>query len=938
MFQVLALLVCLATARGAEQEAAGDGLVHTEADTDLVAEATQTGPAQKREAVLSNSYGEPLPADAYGPPVHIPDTVPDLPQGSPAPVYGVPDVVVFPPSGPSPPPQPAGTYGPPAPVSFPSQVYHGPPPPVQRPKPVYGPPKPVYGPPKPVYGPPKPVYGPPKFNPPKKTYGPPKLSLPKPTYGVPFKPPKITLHKPLFSAPKPVYGPPKPVYGPPKPVYGPPPVRDTPALPLPELPQVSLPPINSNNLDLGLNLPAPIYGTPLLSLPVDLKPNFPLPTDTYGPPGHSLGPNDQLLLQNIGSVGHYGPPQPDPNPRPPHPGVPAPPTPPHVLYDGWKPIPGVSLPNGPAGHIAQQYGPPVQDLHINLEQNLPSPDFHHQFSSTHQQQGAVISSGYSNVHQDALANIDLHAILGGETNHIAPSDTVFEAHYTEGDSARQHGGKGLVAPSGQYGVPPGGQYGAPPPVPGLPLGYGQQSGGGHSGGAAPRAPVSFRAAVPRAVFQHIAHTTAHNDAHGTQLAVPGAHYLPPPIGHSVALSIEPGHIYSVPGSYGSPVDSYSAPLLTVAGDHVTSGSSTDAVTSTVDGTVLANLSALSNLDAAAILKHCPYHEAILKAAQAGNTIPHELATSYVNSLSSLGSTLSEHSKRENKDTFSVHKSKSIKEKHTRAEQLQQVSKQIQETQDRIRTLNQQAQQLHQKITSTGQSIGSDIPQSASGASYSVQIQPSNGGKPSVPHEQLLSEGLLQSILQAIDDPSKAPQLAQQQQQAAQQQIAQQNIVQQQREHQNVAQQQNVVQQNVAQHNIAQQNVAQPPQLSQQQSLPLLHSAHSFNSNTRAESFTDGIVLPAGYEPVDRSHDQQTQATEQHSVSDCDLKAAASTRTETVVPPPAPTVQAVSRGDIPSDTDSATAASEDNEVALYFGDNAAPVTEISVATSISGDTH
>ncbi|XP_050556407.1 nascent polypeptide-associated complex subunit alpha, muscle-specific form-like isoform X3 [Spodoptera frugiperda] len=919
---VVLLLACLAAAR-ADQEPATDGLVHTDTETDLVAEATQTGPAQKREAVLSNSYGEPLPADAYGPPLHVPDSVPDLPQGSPAPVYGVPDALVFPPSGPAPPPQPAGTYGPPAPVSFPSQVYHGPPPPVQKlkpvygpPKPVYGPPKPVYGPPKPVYGPPKPVYGPPKFSPPKKTYGPPKLSLPKPTYGAPFKPPKITLNKPLFSAPKPVYGPPKPVYGPPKPVYGPPPPRDIPALPLPELPQVSLPPINNNNLDLGLNLPAPIYGTPLLSLPVDLKPNFPLPTDTYGPPGHPLGPNDQLLLQNVGSVGHYGPPQPDPNPRPPHPGVPAPPTPPHVLYDGWKPIPGVSLPHGP-GHIAPQYGPP-QDLHIELEQNLPSLDLHQQFSPQQQQHGgADITSGYSSVHQDALANIDLRAILGGDSNHIAPADTVFEAHYTEGDSARQHGGKGLVAPSGQYGVPPGAQYGAPP---GLPLAYGQVSGGGHAGGAPPRAPLPLRAAVPRAVFQHIAHTTTHNDVHHSHHAVPGPQYLPPPIphsgGHSVALSIEPTSLVSVPhspplqepsGSYGSPVDSYSAPLLTVAGDHVTSGSSTDSVTSTIDGTVLANLSSLSALDAAAILKHCPYHEAILRAARAGDGIPRDLAAQYASSLSSLGAALTDHGKREDRDSHTVHKdthkdahvvhkSKSIKEKHTRAQQLQQVSQQIQDTQARIRSLNLQAQQLQHKIAATGQAVGADTPRGA-GTAYSVQIQPSQGGPggPAAPHDQLLSDGLLQSILQAIDDPGKAPQLAQQQQHTAQQ-------------------------------HTQQQQPPTPPQLSPQQSLPALHSAHSFTSNAR-ESFSDGIVLPPGYEPVDRSHDQHTQATEQHSASDCGLAAAASTRTESVVPAPTELSRA----------DSDTASSEDSEVALFFGDKA-PVTELSVATSISGDSH
>nr|XP_049696075.1 uncharacterized protein LOC126054439 [Helicoverpa armigera] len=1023
-------LLSLALCSAALAEDAPKGLVSKDTEQDLVAEATQNGAnTQKREAGLSNSYGEPLPPDAYGPPSDLPNSISDLPHPVPAPVYGVPDVQVFA----EPPP---GAYGPPAPVSFPSQTYHGPPPPVQRPKPVYGPPKPVYGPPKPVYGPPKYTPSKPIYSPPKKTYGPPKQSLPKPTYGVPFKPPKITLNKPLFNIPKPVYGPPKPVYGPPKITYGTP-IRDTPALPLPELPQVPLPPID-NNIDFGLNLPAPIYGTPLVSLPVDLKPNFPIPSDTYGPPGHVLGPvgpNDQLVLQNIGNVGHYGPPQPDPNPQPPHPGIPAPPTPPHVLYDGWKPIPGVSK---PIGQVSDQYGPPQQggqEIHINLDQTLPSVEQHHQFSSgsneflsghqfssTNNQftsgsndfSSAQISSGYANVHHDALANIDLNAIVGGDSNHIDQSKTVFEAHYTENHSApqtdvvssvqvvsgkpfdtygappveslsngpypaslRQQGAKGLVAPSGQYGVPPGSQYGAPPRhSPGLPLPYGYHSGGGHSGGSNPRQPIKFRESVPEGLFQNIAQTTHHKDTHGIDHVHHGPAYLPPPIrqikdinidtgnagfnsnsGNSVSLSIEPTSLYSLPHSgspiafqqvqqpanlYGSPIDSYSAPLLTVGvGDHVTSGSHTNAVTTTIDGTILANL---SNLDAAAILKHCPYHEAILKAAKNGEKIPVDLATSYINSLSSLGTTLNKSSnkitipdaftkdlaashtvlhpttnnKRENKENFSIQKSKSLKEKHTIKDERQQyLSEQIQKTSDRIRDLNEEAKLLQQKIASSSQNINIDAPNSGK-VGYSVQIQASNGGKSSVPHDQLLSEGLLQSILQAIDDPAKPGQPLQiaQQQNQQQQHIQQQNQQIQQQEQQQINQQFAQQQQFNQQHSFVQ-------HVSQQQSLPNINFNNNFNSNVRLESFSDGIVLPDGYEPIDNSKaDQATQQSNKvvktEVVHNCDLKTEASSKNEVVVPPP---------------NDIKSIDKDDNEVAIFF-DEKEPVTEISVATSIS----
>ncbi|CAH0602314.1 unnamed protein product [Chrysodeixis includens] len=975
------------------------GLVSKDSEQDLVAEATHSGnTAQKREAALSNSYGEPLPPDAYGPPRDLPNTIPDLPHSAPAPVYGVPDLPLL-----NPPP---GAYGPPSPVTFPnpSQTYHGPPPPPSRPKPVYGPPKPVYGPPKPVYGPPKISAPKPTYGPPKKIYGPPKQSLPKPTYGVPFKPPKITLNKPGFGHSKPVYGPPKPVYGPPKITYGTP-LGNSP-LSLPELPQIPLPPVDN---DLGLNLPAPIYGTPLVSLPGDLKPNFPIPSDSYGPPGHDLGPigpNDQLVLQNIGSIGHYGPPQPDPNPQPPHPGIPAPPTPPHVLYDGWKPIPGVSK---PIHQISDQYGPPinVQDIQINLDQvnldqPLPAIETHHQFSNnqfssgsnhfptgnhqftseSHQISGnhqfsgdnhhssgnqfsGQISTGYANVHHDALANIDLNAIVGGDSNHIDQSKTVFEAHYTDNHandisvnshvekpfdtygappleslsngpyppSLRQQGAKGLVAPSGVYGVPIGSQYGAPPRHNhNLPLPYGYHSGGGHSGGNSPRQPIKFRESVPEGLFDHIAHTTHHKDAHGIDhIHHNEPSYLPPPIReikdinthtgnaglNSVSLSIEPTNLYSLPHSgspisfqqpsnlYGSPIDSYSVPLLTVGvGDHVTSGSNTNSVTSTIDGTVLANL---SSLDAAAILKHCPYHEAILKAAKNGERIPADLAASYAHSLSSLGTTLNKSSNKITipesftKDLLASHstihnnfkrekveiqKGKSLKDK-ARDERLQFVSDQIQKTSERIRDLNEEAKQLQQKIASTSQKVAEN-PLPTKVGSYSVQIQPSNNqnGK-SVPHEQLLSEGLLQSILQAIEDPKKTGQ----------------------------NQQQNYFQQNSNVQTVNQNNLNQ--QILTQQ-LPNVNY-QNFASN----SFNDGLILPAGYEPVDHTKDQDTQGSkksEVREVSNCDLKGEGSIKNEVVVPPPKDN------------------SISESDVAIYFDDKNEPVTEISVATSISEDTY
>lgn len=959
---------------------------------------------------------------------------------APAAVYGVPENQGSFPEVPfSFPEAPPGAYGPPAPVVFPSVSYEGPPPP--KPKQLYGPPKLNYGPPKLSYGPPKLNYGPPKltYGPPKKIYGS-KQSLPKPTYGLPFKSHKILAPKPVYGPPKPLYGPPKPIYGPPKVTYGAPlgiPIQNV------AVQDVSTVTVSQNlgaidnSIDFAGNLPAPIYGTPLVSLPLDLKPEFPIPSDTYGPPGHALGPIgppissggsighiahvEQVVIDEGSNVGHYGPPQPDPNPRPPHPGIPAPPTPPHVLYDGWKPIPGVSYPHGHVEHVEDNYGPPppppVHEVHV-LEQELPSVEQHQFFQGQNQVQNQFstqISTGYSSVHQDALGNLDLNSIVGGDTNNIDQAKTVFEAHYTEHNpqqdlaviqasipgkddyisppvdstsggaysSIRQHGGKGLIPPSGIYGVPPGGQYGAPPKPPpsNLPLPYGSISGGGHyaTHTSIPRQPIKFREPVPDGLLQHVGHTTHSKDAHGIDHLTHGPTYIPPPIRdvkdvnihtenhgfNSLSLSIEPTSLYSLPHSgnplqfqhsapsslYGSPIDSYSVPLLTV-GDNTAAGSSTNAVTTTIDSSIFANL---SNLDAAAILKHCPYHEAILKAARNGEKIPADLASKYVASLSSLGSTLSKNQLNQlvsqtnsfnipvegsesvsynSKDLSTAShtlvetilpekyeklKSKALREAQQNAksnfkdEKIQYVTDEIYRTSEKIKNLSEETRKLQQKIASNSQTLnhvqtqsfnrvqgGDNIPVKGKLGTYSVQIQSSNGkGNPTIPHEQLLSEGLLQSILQAIEQPPNGQT---------------QNHVQIQSNHPQVQIQ------NAQSHSSHGQNT----QIFNYQQPPSLNSPN----------FADGLVLPDGYEPIDRTKkDQETQTSNQDTIKtemlhqrgdipECELKGEHSVQRSVAVPPTNYEIKPVEE-------------LEDNDVAIYFDRKSDdPVTEISVATSIS----
>ncbi|XP_011878710.1 PREDICTED: uncharacterized protein LOC105567995 [Vollenhovia emeryi] len=254
----------------------------------------------KADDRISNTFGSP--SDEYGPP---------LGSGfkGPAPVYGPPELV--------------GNLGP-------TPIY--PPPPPELPPPAFGPLAISYGPPlsvKPQYGPPKPNFGlatSSLFS--KPIYGPPKLH-----YGLPkqhFTPPLVPF--PSFRSPKPQYGPPLKLvatssqqYIPPKPGHGPP-------------------------IPISLQT----YGPPPPKLAIQFNP---LPNDEYGPPPPPVSAPQPQYGPPAGDL--YGPPPPAPPP-----GVPAPPTPPDIKYDGWQPIAAwATAPN--QSPPTDTYGPPLVDAKHN---------------------------------------------------------------------------------------------------------------------------------------------------------------------------------------------------------------------------------------------------------------------------------------------------------------------------------------------------------------------------------------------------------------------------------------------------------------------------------------------------------------------------------------------------------------------------------------------
>lgn len=488
-------------------------------------------------AGLSDSYGTPIPSDSYGPPKIPPSDA----YGPPKPVYGVPQIDYGPPlidsyripdiKPPKPiygPPKPV--YGPPKPptISYgpPSEMY-GPPP---KPKPVYGPPKPAFGPPskpKPHYGPPpKLVYGPPKpvYGPPKPIYGPPKppSSPPRDIYGPPPKP------KPSYGPPKPVYGPPSDNYGPPSDMYGPPP-----------------PP-----------KPKPIYGPPNPAYGPPPKPSYgPPPKPSYGPPKPVYGPPPKPAY--VVPKPNYGPPKPPPAYGPPKPvyGPPssskpghhggAPPTPPEITYDGWRPIPGISF-HPDSKQPSSNYGVPTSDIHIGSV----STDF-----SSHgiDQDHGLITGGFDTSSQEVALSGEAsccgpapqldHNFGGGLGDIHIGIQTGLNTDIHTGLSG--HGTFNIVSET--YGVPSGASS------------HSSTSANSHgSSGHGSSSPVSLHGSSFDFSSLNSFSGSGHSfDSHGpVNLDIGSYHGPPPPVPHA---SSQYGPPKPPSDSYGPPSDSYGPP-------------------------------------------------------------------------------------------------------------------------------------------------------------------------------------------------------------------------------------------------------------------------------------------------------------------------------------------------------------------------------------------
>uniref|UniRef100_A0A182IMY2 Uncharacterized protein n=1 Tax=Anopheles atroparvus TaxID=41427 RepID=A0A182IMY2_ANOAO len=626
--------------------------------TAVVNNANQsTQEAQRREAPLSDSYGPPPP------------TGPELP----VPVYGAPAVASYPPPPPDVPP--------PAPV----------PPPVQVPHKEYGVPVQSYGPPHVSieYGPPPAPAPKPIFHPhPKAQYhhGPPPQHHQKKsssfleqlfsTFGFGGGSDSHHQHQQVHHAPKPIYGAPvhsSPVYGPPsgpKPVYGPPAPSS-----------------------------GPLYGPPAHQQ-APPKPSYGAPKPGYGPPIQS-----GFSVQSA-SFGHH------------HSGgsVHAPPTPPEIKCDGWKPIAGPVV--QPEVHAPESsYGPPPSgDFLGNHHQQHDSAGATLDVSDIGQQLPKFEHGPVFNSHSELLSGLELpkgnsyevHSNFISDSYGAPPADSFLPGSYKPSFS------KPLAPPPPpppqKLHFPPAQHYGPPQRHAGLGISHGSVSGNLKPwpvAGSPPRHPIAYRPPVPQGLIESIGHAVEHQENFGTKPAYSGDVYLPPPTrdaAHSGPSSVELNAL---------PSEQPAKPFLT---QHQLPPSAQAFVQEP----------RFQSHDIVSVANDCGHGPTSVDVQQSVQT----------NQLSIIGpsATASYSADYSLSNSLEGHYDTSASGGQVQTSSLPGLD-------SGLGGLELISAQKSQSLT---------IPVQGQHGSYHLQFQ----GAGSAPHEQILSEGLLQSILSAIEQPQQ----------------------------------------------------------------------------------------------------------------------------------------------------------------------------------------
>lgn len=744
-----------------------------------------------------------LPVPVYGVPdapsnnvVYAPPP-PDIPPpiSNPSPTYGLPQIDV-----------PKDTYGPPSSHNFGGSLSnsYGPPPikygvPSLSPPPKQffpGPsrlkaPKPIYGlPPRPQYGPPKPLFTQklPK-HPIKHNFG---FRPPKPTYGAPdfhfkdtFSSSKLNFNSNFlqnsfsshsshsnqqistqYGAPNAGTLSPTLHYGPPEPVAHPKP-------PHPGAPAPPTPP------DIKYDGWQPIPG--LVSK---------VPSDTYGVPPSDHHPVGDLSYNN------------DLSPPPLEGGS----------SSGGHGGSSLSISNSygpPNGGLSDSYGAPLNTVTGSGGVIISSGEESHSGHS-----GALSLGGIGQGHSvQAVKSISYEIFpndnSGGGGNVHGSGDTYsappLDSYSADGPYAASHSynsngqgqkdlslsstGIGLIPPSGVYGVPPSGQYGAPLFTPTSQLNALAIN--------PPKRPVLLREPVPAGLIDTIGKHSAQKEIFGSSNFNLGQAYLPPPVSDLPLkndIPPEPTNLYSLPSS-NSPISfqnlvhgSSSAGLHTSvynsgfsSGSLNLEGASAQALSSynVPLGTVDGSYSVPSHLGLTVGLDHSlpPVSIDLTGGYSQTNTfsLPHDCALHKTQALSSLAyssvpsvpsvPTVSEYnSLSSGSDTVNGQASvvPDLNTAHSQTVSTEARNNNIEESDKDGKEYGKSVAQSFGPNSELikSQSINlNNIPLQGNLGSYTLQIQAadSSGEQNRVPHTQVLNDGLLQSILAAIEQPQQQQQ-------------------------------------------------------------------------------------------------------------------------------------------------------------------------------------
>lgn len=611
-----------------------------------------------------------------------------------------------------------------------------------------------------------------------------------------YGPPNINYGSPQISLPQPHYGPPEPIpHGPPHPGAPAPPtppdIKYDGWQPMPGL--VSRPPSDSYGVpdkekqhnigDLHFNsdfTPPPVgshnsissSSIVLQSSAQSLSNTYGAPSDSYGAPLNAVTGsggvisssgdshhNDHSLSVGLSAVGlgHS-----DQN---------------HLSVTksiGYELFPHAN--NGGGSHSSDSYSsPPLSSYSPN------GP-----YAAAHSYKNNGLLSSYSSAGSSSLFNSQNHDLSLSTT------------------------GIGLIPPSGVYGVPPSGRYGTPL--------ISKPNGNNNYLNALkinpPKHPVVFREPVPPGLIQSIGQNTAHKDLHNiietSSNYNSGNTYIPPPV-HEVGKSVRddkppfPSSLYSLPSS-NSPVSfqnlalgsashglssfnlnsnfgetgihaaaltSYTAPLGAIDGSYGLpsvghSFPTNPGLSVGLDNThppLTIDLTATSN-----IAQQNPYsyhHDCSLHKSQQQALVPSlsygvPSANSYTESLSSLTTNIGG----AYQGSSGLNYGNAVPDLHTAHSQTVRSGAAAAintiETADDIAEKENYGKSLAANFGPDSELIKSqsidlnNIPVQGQQGSYTLQIQSANGlsGSSQVPHSQVLNDGLLQSILAAIEQPQQ----------------------------------------------------------------------------------------------------------------------------------------------------------------------------------------